>query len=297
MTKKKGVDRLKLMKNLPKGQALLVTLLIMAVALTIGLSVASRSITDIRISQQTEEAARAFSAAEAGIEEALVAESDVSGGFEETGAIYQAETTPLGEGEIEFAFPGDYQTDEIQTLWLADHETMAQVYNGDGLRVAWGKPGLPIDQNSPALEASIYYKDGTTYKVGRFALDPYPSRSPDPSFCNPGEGGSQCQGISNFLTAGETVDEKNFQYGATLDISSFNNPQILLFARLRLLYSSEPQVLGAKAVGSSFPSQGVSIASTGQAGTATRKVEVTRLWPAPMSTLDFVLYSTGGLTK
>ncbi|MGB9585898.1 MAG: hypothetical protein ACPL7A_00585, partial [Anaerolineales bacterium] len=55
------------------GQALLIILLVMAVGLTIGLAVISRSVTDIRISRQEEESARMFSVAEAGIEEALKA--------------------------------------------------------------------------------------------------------------------------------------------------------------------------------------------------------------------------------
>ncbi|MBU3957074.1 hypothetical protein KKI19_02265 [Patescibacteria group bacterium] len=48
------------MKRDSSGQALLIILLVMAVALTIGLSVVSRSITDIRISQEQEQSARAF---------------------------------------------------------------------------------------------------------------------------------------------------------------------------------------------------------------------------------------------
>jgi len=58
-------------KHNQSGQVALVILLIMVVILTIGLSLAARSITDIRISQDEKEAVRVFSAAEAGIEEVL----------------------------------------------------------------------------------------------------------------------------------------------------------------------------------------------------------------------------------
>lgn len=54
-----------------RGQMILVILLVMAVGLTIGLSVASRSITDVNFSTKIEDSSRAFSAAESGIEEAL----------------------------------------------------------------------------------------------------------------------------------------------------------------------------------------------------------------------------------
>src|SRR3989338_10527364 len=54
-----------------KGQAVLLILLVVAVALGLGLSIISQSTTDVRISQQEQDAARAFNAAEAGIETAL----------------------------------------------------------------------------------------------------------------------------------------------------------------------------------------------------------------------------------
>lgn len=281
------------MKRLPKseGQALLIILLIMAVALTIGLSVISRSITDIKISQQTEEAARAFSAAEAGIEEALVTgQSNLNPIPFETGATYQTEVAGLGEGQTEYAFPGEFGTDEIQTLWLADYKTLGGVYAGDQLRIVWGKSG---SSESPAIEVSIYYKDGTNYKVGRFALDST-TRTPDDKFCRPD--GTNCPAsVTSFTTAGESVGEKTFKFGATLDISDFNNPQTLLFARLRLFYSSDKHSLGAKAFGSSFPSQGTEVESTGTAGTSTRKVKVVRFHPAPPAIFDFAIYSGGSL--
>ena len=53
------------------GQALLVVLLMLGVALTIGISIASRSTTEVEISTTQQEAARALEAAETGIEKAL----------------------------------------------------------------------------------------------------------------------------------------------------------------------------------------------------------------------------------
>lgn len=292
------------------GQILLVVLLILAVSLTIGLSLISRSITDVEISQETEEAARAFSAAEAGIEVSLITGLD-SGLyiFPETGASYKSKTSGLG-AKGEFAFPGEYAKGDIQSLWLASYnpETGQYVksYDEDTLRVVWGNPDA-ITANSPALEVSIYYQDTgdatNPYKVGRFVLDPYASRSPDPSFCNPGEiGNAQCVDVQSFATGRESVDGKTFQFGATLNIADFkSSSKTLLFARLRFLYSPETDyhVLGAKAAGDGvFPSQGTIIESVGQAGASTRKIEVRRLFPAPPSIFDFLLLSgTGDLEK
>jgi len=83
------------------GQALLIILLIMAVALTIGLSVVSRSVTDIRISQEQEESARVFSAAEAGLE-SLLATGEAPGSVGDF--KIDTGTKPIGDSET-FVFP------------------------------------------------------------------------------------------------------------------------------------------------------------------------------------------------
>src|SRR3989344_1951173 len=54
-----------------KGQAVILYLLILIIGMTIVLTVASRVITDIRITTTTDESNRAYFAAEAGVEEAL----------------------------------------------------------------------------------------------------------------------------------------------------------------------------------------------------------------------------------
>src|SRR5687767_6526323 len=54
-----------------KGQMLLVVVLTLIVALTVGLSLASRTVLNVRLSRQGEESQRAFQAAEAGVEQIL----------------------------------------------------------------------------------------------------------------------------------------------------------------------------------------------------------------------------------
>jgi len=284
------------------GQALLVILLILAVSLTIGLAIVSRSVMDIQISQQSEESARAFSAAEAGIESAL-ANGALAGNFTDTGATYQVAKKDLGKDQTEFVFPGEYQTNEIQTLWLADHDlsnNLVRYYDRTKLRVVWGKPGAPV---IPALEVSTYYQETGTYKVQRYALDPTTGRSVGTcpaaqcGFCDTTMG---CTGISSYNCSGTVVvGGKTFRCGATLDLPTPAAPGLLLFSRLRLFYSTN-EILGAKAgTGGThdFPSQGTRIESVGQAGASTRKVEVQRLFPAPPAIFDFVLYTEGSLQK
>src|SRR3989338_10792119 len=71
-----------------KGQVLLLLILVMTVALAIGLSIVQKSLVDISTASKVEQSARAFSAAEAGIEKAL----NASGGGSCTGAACQSFT-------------------------------------------------------------------------------------------------------------------------------------------------------------------------------------------------------------
>jgi hypothetical protein len=282
------------------GQVLLVILLIMAVALTIGLAVTSRTVTDIEISEGSEEAARAFSAAEAGIEEALVTaigEEDPEGSFDEGNVTYFTQRGFLGIGS-QYLFPEATREDETRTLWLAEYPDLTQAYIGDSLIILWGNAD---STEEPALEATIYYRTGGSEdKVIRYALDPNPSNpahQPDPNrFCQPD--GTDCDGISDFGTEGNySIGGKTAKYKATLDLSPALG-STLLFARLRLLYSGElDQVLGAQPTSGSFASQGVKISSVGTAGGSTRKIEVVRLHPAPPGIFDFLLYSGSSLSK
>ncbi|MDP3888665.1 MAG: hypothetical protein Q8Q24_01330 [bacterium] len=301
---------MKTLSTSQSGQALLIILLIAAVSLTIGLSITSRSITDIRISQRTEESARAYSAAEAGIEEALATGLGNSVTFSETGAKFNSQVTGIGGSSDEFAFPQPIGSDETQTLSLASWNNVTKLYsksfNRSLLRVAWGNQG---SLDYPALEVNIYYLDSTTYKNARFMLDPLSSRTPDPAFCNPGEVPvGQCSNVTAFSTSGVTIDSKNFQYLATLDllnagVTSSIGTKTPYFARLRVLYTSNSHVIGAQGAGTiysgdgKFPSQGTKVQSTGQSGDATRAVQVTKFNPAPPELFDFAMYSGTNLSK
>jgi hypothetical protein len=270
----------------------LVILLIMSVVLTIGLAITSRTVTDIEISEQTEEAARAFSAAEAGIEEALFTPGDF---FEETieeGVTYKTQKSGLGE-EPNYLFS---QTKEMNTLWLSDYPGYSSPYAANSLALLWGDSVLP---EKPALEATVYYKTvGGETRVLRYALDPDPlSRDHTNNFCSPNLASGDCTRINSFDTGTFSIGGKQASYRTVLNLSDAGG-STLLFARLRFLYSDSEsnQVLGAQAAGGSiFPSQGVKIESVGTAGTATRRVEVTRLHPAPPEIFDFLLYSESSL--
>jgi len=102
---------------LNEGQALLIVLLSMSVILSVVLSVVSRSITDISVSTYEEEALRAFSAAEAGIEKALVEQTSVAEQQISTGSAdkFKADIVTEAHGKI-FNFPQPVKSGETATF-------------------------------------------------------------------------------------------------------------------------------------------------------------------------------------
>lgn len=133
------------------GQVALVALLVMTVLLTVGLAAATRSITDIRISTETEESARAFSAAEAGIEDAL--RQDLSTWTPPPGGITVGDLTADVSVKISKSFETARDKDEVAQVNLDG-------YGGTQLLIAWADAGL---------ELALIYNDGS-YKVARWFL-------------------------------------------------------------------------------------------------------------------------------
>src|SRR3989344_3152201 len=109
------------------GQALLIVVLSLAVVLTVVLSILARSVTDIKLSTGSEESLRAFSAAEAGIERALIAGSgtvtcDGVSCLDYGGASLTASVTEVGEGDTSFANPTPILSGETALFWFVAHD-------------------------------------------------------------------------------------------------------------------------------------------------------------------------------
>lgn len=283
------------------GQALLIILLILAVALTLVLSIISRSVTDIGITTREEEAARAFSAAEAGVEEALIG-GPLSGSFV-GGGSFQVTLAGLAEGTTEFPAPGKILAGDAVPVWFVSHADDGSLtcadgncFTGPSMQICWGESGTSSgNAQTPALELTIIYTatpgDYQTTTVARGAFDPNSSRRGTNQFSAPDPG-------SCTIAGREYAFNKNINF-ADLGIPAgvYGTPNGLQTARLRLLYNTAtPHSVGAS-VGTPLPAQGTRIESTGTAGEATRKIEVYQLYGDLPPIFDFALFSTGALTK
>lgn len=297
------------MKNLPhefeSGQALLLVLLSMAVILTIVLSILSRSITDITITSKGEEALRAFSAAEAGIERALLTGIFTPGTFESSS--FSGSITNLAQApQTSLTYPEELVSGDSGTIWFIDHDpttgeltcTTGKCFKGSSMKVCWGKEGTnPNGVTTPAMEVSILYDTTPTpagnysdVKIKRLALDPYSGRT----------------GTNKFSAAGPacTISGNSFAFSTNVDftVAGLNIPcyltaGCLLTAKLRLLYNSEAQPVAVEVTDGTLPSQGLMVESTGISGEATRKVQVFQTFGELPPIFDSAIFSPEGLIK
>lgn len=131
-----------------QGQAVLIVLLVVVVALGFGLSIISQSTTDVKIAGQSEESARAFNAAEAGIEDALKNVSSITAGALTIDGI-DVNYTVAGENFLE----GVYEENNTATVFLS---------GADNLTIEWGD-SCP---EAASLEITVIDNSGNIQKYG-----------------------------------------------------------------------------------------------------------------------------------
>ena len=275
------------------GQTLLIILLIAAVILTVGLAIASYSITDIKISQQEEASARAFSAAEAGIEESL----KIGSATNTTVGNITAQVSEIAQGgNKDFNFGGlKFASGELTNVWLIGHTAQGELNPSESfpsngkITICWGESNMVGNDNPPALEASLIYKDGANYKVIRSGFDPKVGRTTGFAAVDNNNGGN-CPPTGNLAFA-KNIDLANGTFALPVNAV----PYLL---RLKLLYNSESQPLAITA-DKNLPLQGKCFDSSAAIveSNITRKIRQCQFYEAPPAIFDYVLFSGSSLTK
>jgi len=282
------------------GQALLLVLLGMAVVLTLSLSIVSRSITDVNITSRGEDYIRAFSAAEAGIEQVLTIGTGTSGSFSNN-ASYTASITDLGGGSSNYTYPFDLFSGESATIWFVSHDASGNIscnglpcFSGNAIKVCWGKSGTaPETDETPAIEMSLYYKtprplpdnDFSDVQVYRDPRDPNQVRRDT---------------LNNFGSASNSPDcGTDFAFYADFDLSGLGLscvgiPGCMLFAKIKMIYNNSGHKLAVQTSGGTLPSQGFLIPSIGTAGESQARLEASQTYPEPPGIFDSGIFSLGG---
>lgn len=279
-----------------KGQVLLIIVLVMVVSLTVGLSVALRSVTNLRTSTEEENSQRAFSAAEAGIERAMstgcvtptppgtgcvaIADSFTNNSSFSTSVVSESGDKVLLNG-------GNFieKNDGID-VWLINHISdttpdYSSPWSGNRITIYWGSSSddctLGSTVTMAALEIVVISGTKDSPVSTRYAYDPCPDRRSLNQFDSPSSGGG-------------TVNGKTFEYKKTIDITSGLVVRIVpLYAKISI------GVTGCNAGGqncTALPSQGKKIESVGISSTTTRKIIVFQGYPSlPSEFFPYVFFS------
>ena len=260
------------------GQILVLVLLVVVVALSIGLSVASRNITNLRISTQTEQSQRAFSAAEGGVEDVLSRLSTIA-------------------SQPAVASSGGY-TDEVQVGELKANVTVraANVYEAlisegtvaqidlagppaatGNIQIEWAKTSDEAESAEPAsIEVTIVSGiNPGPYTQKRLALAGQGTGRVEEGFT-----GSNCS-LPGVFKCAKTI---------TLE----SNP---LFLRVRPFWNRT--TVKVASVGGSLPVQTYDVTSTATTELGvTRRVQVNRTaLPQLPAAFDYVLFSESDIAK
>ncbi|MFZ2024960.1 MAG: hypothetical protein WAV51_01580 [Microgenomates group bacterium] len=269
----------------PRGQVLLITVLVLSIAITIALSLIGRGITDVSMSRNVEESARAFSAAEAGIEEALKGNLITDARTYVPGVTYQSSSTIIGGSTGEYTLPAT-NMGAVASIWLVDHNednsiNESSYYAERYLDVCWTPPtaSLPI----AAIEVTIYYKSAAgVYMVSRSAYDPDIASRPVNNFSSITEVDGSCGAVAH-------------AYRQSIVMPPVGTIPLLI--RVRPFYNQTTVTVSPVGTDVVLPKQGVEITSTGKTdGGVTRKIVVKRQYPWPAAIFDYSVYSQDSFT-
>lgn len=286
------------------GQILVLVLLVILVGVTVGLSIASRTLSNLKNTAELDQSNRAFSAAEAGIERALSAlqadpqacdaPSSCAADFEGISADVVVST--VGGNDRAFGINALAKDDVIQAN--------LDGYSGRYLTLYWGLTGDRDDcvNLSAAAVVSVVYEHSGQYGLGKAALDECLAGGR-----NPGNGftrtGIQLPPASEKVTIQDGSQQDGFAYKYTLDLqpgqSLIPSGATIKMVRVRLMYNGPKPIALVPQTSHNLPNQGQQITSTAEVGGTQRTVKVLKTTPALPAIFDYALFngSTSSLTK
>lgn len=296
-------------KNNQKGQILIIFLLVLVIGLAITLSIASRTVTDVRQTTTSDESNRAYFAAEAGVERALKELND--------NVSFSTGTTPIVSdfssvnnsrastsvgllqptGTQVFAYPGEVAKDDVAQVSLITNFNdlgSAGLGHNESLEVYWGKETATDPTAYPALEFILVTRNtfNGVWDVKKWTFDPNSARRSGNNFCDPG-----FSNPSSMMTNTNVSIDYRFLVTINFATAQCNSDRITdsndkpILARIKMLYN--PGQVGVRRGGGlQLPSQGSQIQSTGftDSGVA-RKLTVDRLHSTLPSLFDYALFN------
>jgi len=257
----------KLSQKGSRGQVLLVVVVVMVVALTIGLSVVSRTITNLKLSKQNEDAQKAFQAASAGIDRYInqgncaanptacdpASQTLTSSQFDTKVVEVQGTTLLLNNGNL-------VDQDRGIDVWLANYPNYSIPYYlaGPGqISIYWGVTGQTScvtgagSATAPAIQVVLLTGTTISPNLSKYLYDTCSARRSDNGF-------NDTYSTSTYNIAGST-----FLHRANITLSNG-----LIMKVIPIYNSAKIAITGAN----EFPPQGKIIESVGTAGDTKRKI-------------------------
>ncbi len=262
--------------NNQKGQALLIIVLVMVVALTVGLSVVARTITNLKTTTDQANSQKSLSAAEAGVERAIQNikaknNASISDSFDNNSS-FQTTLTPvtavanqkiwLNGGNLLKNYEGSY-------VWITPYDVsnfnnlFTSTWPGSQLTIYWGNSGEvcntdPSLNTMAALEVVVVTGTKANPSVKTYAFDPCADRAASNHFTVP-------------TAAGTTLDGRSLPHSTgVISIS-----QGLLVKVIPMYADTYVSVMGDQ----QLPQQGTIIQSTGTSNGTQRSVTVFEGYP------------------
>ena len=289
------------------GQALVIVVLVVLIALTIGVSVSSQTIISSRQAVNEEQSAQAYAVAEAGAEKALYQLKSCSGnGCYDPGngtidsAQYEYTITPSGVvPNYNNIYESRVEKDKVTQVNL----TSLSISVNTPIKIYWWSPdssrGSEADQgvcdadpDLASIEVTYLAKDasgGYTIRQ-KLAFDGCATRASNNKFTTP--------------SIGQQVGDYDYSYYArnvllpdyTLELDPSDQERLI---RIRAWYEDTwvAVVIPNLAPGEFFPNQGYEIVSIGKSSTLQRKIRVTKSQPYLPEIFDYVIFSGGSLEK
>ncbi len=278
-----------LIKNNNEGQIALIVLTVMAVALTLGLSLSRRAVTDVSISEKEQESAKAFSAAEAGIEEALRRLGQGETSVEISGGNLGVDDVQVSISEVgrtaDYIYPLEFiEPGHFIVVWLREHNEDGTIdfnngYSEPEITVCWENQE---DGTQVALEVTYFYEEGGSYETKKWAFDPHDTRRDTNGFSQPGTW------VCN--------DAQGNSMENSADLSLTGTP---LFLVARPFYGRTGFAVSA---GADLPSQGHEIYSTAEVQESSenekisRRIRVFKSWNVAPDSLFNALFAGTGIS-
>ena len=308
MKRKFTIFNLQFTNGAQRGQVIVILLLLMLVALSIGLAVTQRSVTDVTTSTQTEQSSRAFSAAEAGLEKALSGSLD-EGSFSldnsSSSNIQASAWLPQDSGTgIEYPPIGRETTAQF---WFTDPTDQGIFYTGDSAWLYFGNPNAGIENDSPAVEVEV-----VMLASGKFYSQTYFYDSDSSRVAANGFKPVSCNGNA-LLNKGILGNNHLFYCKVQIPRPYFNvfpNPAPgggncdasrscqLILARVRLLYSSQNHKIALEPLANTqLPRQVQIYNSTGIAGQSQKQIQAFRVKDVVPPWFNFAVFSINEIKK